>query len=75
MVAKLKRLLEVERRNLRAVRAAHAKELQSRTELETLLRRASRTCSTRLQTSGRAAAARWEREVAAGASAPPTASA
>ena len=38
VVAKLKRLLEVERRNLRAVRAAHAKELQSRTELETLLR-------------------------------------
>ena len=35
---KLKRLLEVERRNLRAVRAAHAKDLQSRTELEALLR-------------------------------------
>ena len=38
IVAKLKRLLEVERRNLRAVRAAHAKDLESRTELEALLR-------------------------------------
>ena len=38
VVARLKRLLDVERRNLRAVRAAHAKDLQSRTELETLLR-------------------------------------
>ena len=38
MVARLKRLLDVERRNLRAVRAAHAKDLQSRSELETLLR-------------------------------------
>ena len=37
-MAKLKRLLEVERRNLRAVRAAHAKDLESRTELEALLR-------------------------------------
>ena len=37
VVARLKRLLDVERRNLRAVRAAHAKDLQSRTELETLL--------------------------------------
>eukprot|EP00967_Tisochrysis_lutea_P083231 scaffold115589_cov26-Tisochrysis_lutea.AAC.1 len=41
MTAKLKRLLEVERRNLRAVRAAHAKDLQSRTELEGLLRACS----------------------------------
>ena len=38
VVARLKRLLDVERRNLRAVRSAHAKDLQSRTELETLLR-------------------------------------
>jgi len=38
VVARLKRLLDVERRNLRAVRAAHAKDLQSRSELETLLR-------------------------------------
>ena len=38
VVARLKRLLDVERRNLRAVRAAHAKDLQSRTELESLLR-------------------------------------
>ena len=38
VVARLKRLLDVERRNLRAVRAAHANDLQSRTELETLLR-------------------------------------
>ena len=38
IVAKLKRLLEVERRNLRAVRAAHAQDLESRTELEALLR-------------------------------------
>ena len=38
VVARLKRLLDVERRNLRAVRGAHAKDLQSRTELETLLR-------------------------------------
>ena len=38
IVAKLKRLLEVERRNLRAVRAAHARDLESRTELEALLR-------------------------------------
>jgi len=38
MMGKLKRLLEVERRNLRAVRMAHAKDLQSRTELEGLLR-------------------------------------
>ena len=37
-MAKLKRLLEVERRNLRAVRSAHAKDLESRTELEALLR-------------------------------------
>ena len=36
VVARLKRLLDVERRNLRAVRAAHAKDLSSRTELETL---------------------------------------
>ena len=38
VIARMKRLLEVERRNLRAVRAAHAKDLQSRTELESLLR-------------------------------------
>ena len=38
VVARLKRLLDVERRNLRAVRAAHSKDLQSRSELETLLR-------------------------------------
>ena len=38
IVAKPKRLLEVERRNLRAVRAAHAQDLESRTELEALLR-------------------------------------
>ena len=38
VVARLKRLLDVERRNLKAVRAAHAKELQSRSELESLLR-------------------------------------
>jgi hypothetical protein len=38
VVARLKRLLDVERRNLRAVRGAHAKDLQSRTELEALLR-------------------------------------
>jgi hypothetical protein len=38
MTAKLKRLLEVERRNVRAVRAAHAKDLQARTELEGMLR-------------------------------------
>ncbi|EOD32159.1 hypothetical protein EMIHUDRAFT_449541 [Emiliania huxleyi CCMP1516] len=38
MTAKLKRLLEVERRNLRAVRTAHARDLQARTELEGLLR-------------------------------------
>lgn len=38
VVARLKRLLDVERRNLRAVRAAHARDLQSRAELETLLR-------------------------------------
>ena len=37
-MVKLKRLLEVERRNLRAVRAAHARDLESRTELEALLR-------------------------------------
>ena len=37
-MAKLKRLLEVELRNLRAVRSAHAKDLESRTELEALLR-------------------------------------
>lgn len=41
MTAKLKRLLEVERRNLRAVRAAHAKDLQGRTELEGMLRACS----------------------------------
>jgi hypothetical protein len=41
MTAKLKRLLEVERRNVRAVRAAHAKDLQTRTELEGLLRACS----------------------------------
>ena len=38
VVARLKRLLEVERRNLRAVRQAHARDLQSRTELEGMLR-------------------------------------
>ena len=37
-MAKLKRLLEVELRNLRAVRSAHAKDLESRTKLEALLR-------------------------------------
>ena len=37
-VARLKRQLETERRNLRAVRAAHANDLASRNELETLLR-------------------------------------
>ena len=37
-MAKLKRLLEVELRNLRAVRSAHAKDFESRTELEALLR-------------------------------------
>jgi len=37
-ISRLKRLLEVERRNLRAVRMAHARDLQSRTELEGLLR-------------------------------------
>jgi len=38
VVARLKRLLDTERRNLRSVRQAHAKELESRTELEGLLR-------------------------------------
>ncbi|KAL1496339.1 hypothetical protein AB1Y20_016295 [Prymnesium parvum] len=38
VVSRLKRLLDVERKNLRAVRGAHAKDLQSRTELEVLLR-------------------------------------
>ena len=38
VVARLKRLLGTERRNLRSVRQAHAKELESRTELEGLLR-------------------------------------
>jgi len=38
IISRLKRLLDVERKNLRAVRAAHAKDLQSRTELEVLLR-------------------------------------
>ena len=38
VVSRLKRLLDVERRNLQAVRAAHAKDMQSRTELELLLR-------------------------------------
>eukprot|EP00741_Cyanophora_paradoxa_P015760 tig00020904_g15215.t1 len=38
VIRRLKRLLEVERRNLRAVRTAHVAELQARTELEVFLR-------------------------------------
>jgi regulator of replication initiation timing len=39
VINRLKKMIELERKNLRAARTAHAKELESRTELEQLLRR------------------------------------
>eukprot|EP00359_Climacostomum_virens_P008042 CAMPEP_0204915924 /NCGR_PEP_ID=MMETSP1397-20131031/13836_1 /ASSEMBLY_ACC=CAM_ASM_000891 /TAXON_ID=49980 /ORGANISM="Climacostomum Climacostomum virens, Strain Stock W-24" /LENGTH=432 /DNA_ID=CAMNT_0052088185 /DNA_START=1 /DNA_END=1299 /DNA_ORIENTATION=+ len=39
VITRLKRMVELERKNLRAARTAHAKELESRTELEQLLRK------------------------------------
>merc|ERR1711998_108047 len=38
IIKRLKRLLEIERRNLRTVRTAHVTELANRTELEAFLR-------------------------------------
>lgn len=39
IISRLKKMIELERKNLRAARTAHAKELESRTELEQLLRK------------------------------------
>jgi hypothetical protein len=39
IISRLKRMVEIERKNLRAARTAQSKELESRTELEQLLRK------------------------------------